>query len=170
MLKTIKELCKEGSKRYFQTIKNNQKIIFSIYDFNEENPKSIEQVEKSFKSAKLPSYIIEKYTIQQIFNKPLAIFQLDIYKWGNELRPMNMSLWEYRSFIKEDKRVSKALKMASISQSCIDDDSFYIACENCDSDSMVNDKNMSIVNRCVNSLSKELEKILGKSFSHVESY
>ena len=166
----IKELLKEGNKRYFEAETEQGKLLFYVYEWQwEDKPQTIEKIDTAFKNANIPSYIKERYTMQQLINEPLAIFQLNIYNFGSELQPMNMSLWEYKTFIKKDQNVPKALKMAFISNQH-DESYFYIACESNDSDSMVTKNNMNIVNKYVNFLYHELETILHKNFSHIESY
>lgn len=153
----IKELLKENDKRYFEASTGDQKILFYVYEFD--RPYTMQKIEEGFKYAALPE--------KGLKNKPLIIYQLDIYKFGSFLKTMYMSLWEYLTFIKRINNVPKALKMAFISQEA---DYFYIACESNNSDSMVTRGNMLIVNKYVTTITDELRKLLHKDFSHVEAY
>lgn len=121
----------------------------------------------------IPSYLQGKYTLEELLNEPLAIFELEIinnrYEQRSTLKPMNMSLWEYETFIKNNFETPKALKMAFITQER-EEGNFYIACESYDFDSMVTKSNMKIVNSFVTRLYNELEKVTNKRYSHIESY
>lgn len=167
----IKELLKEGNKRYFLVEGQQGNILFSIYEWDWNNQKTLEEIETGFLNADIPSYLKDRYTLEQLLNEPVAIFELEIinnnYQKVSYLKPMNMSLWEYETLVKNNKEVPKALKMAFISQ---EEDSFYIACESYDSDSMVTSKNMNTVNKWLSNLTKELEKVLNKCYGHVEAY
>ncbi|AAK79120.1 hypothetical protein BJV85_002851 [Clostridium acetobutylicum] len=163
----IKKLAKEGNRRYFKIEKKGVKILFSIWEFESDNLKDIPEIEKIFINSCLPSYLREEYTLECLIKQPLEIFELDIIR--NELTPMNMSLWEYETFIKENSKAPKALKMAFINQ-CKDESTFYIACESFDPESMVTSKNMKIVNEYVFHHKQEIEEVINKSFTHVESY
>ena len=165
----IKELLKEGNKRYFIAEGELGNILFNIYEWESDKPKTLDEIETAFLTSDIPSYLKEKYSLEQLLNEPLAIFELSMYGFGSELQPKCMSLWEYKTFIKKDQDIPKGLKMAFINQPS-DEDCFYIACESYDNDSMVTRKNMDIVNKHTHVLYNELEAILGKSFSHVESY
>lgn len=165
----IKELLKEGNRKYFLAEGENGNIIFSVWQWEGDQPKATEEIETAFLTSNIPNYLKEKYTLKDLLEEPLAIFELSINKFSNELQPKNMSLWEYDTFIKNNKNAAKALKMAFINK-LQDEDTFYIACESFDSDSMVTKKNMNVVNEYLFYNSKEIEKVLNKTFSHVEAY
>lgn len=166
----LKELIREGNKRYFIEEGKEGNILFSIYEWSKEY--TLDEIESALLLADIPSYLQGKYTLEQLLNEPLAIFELEIisnkYEQRNIIKPMNMSLWEYETFIKKED-VSKALKMAFITQER-EEQSFYIACESYDSDSMVTNSNVKIVNNFINRLYKELEKVTNKKYSHLEAY
>ena len=167
----LKELIREGNKRYFLAEGEEGNILFSFYEWNKEC--SIDEIETALLLSDIPSYLQGKYTLEELLNEPLAIFELEIisnrYEQRSTLKPTNMSLWEYETFIKNNFEIPKALKMAFITQER-EEGNFYIACESYDSDSMVTKSNMKIANSFVARLYKELEKVTNKRYSHTESY
>jgi peptide subunit release factor RF-3 len=163
----IKELLKSGSHTYYSGVKEEKEIIFSIWHFGEE--KSITEIEEGLKVATLPDYY--PVTLSEILEKPLPLFQLNIYSFGSTLESRNMSLYEYERLIKNNQVAEKALKMAFI-QNNNDSVCFYVACESFDNESMVNRKNMDVVRSYLYNRNgiTELEKVINKEFSHVEAY
>ena len=168
----IKELLKEGYKRYFEGEKLGKKIIFSVYEWDKEDIKSIEEIEKAFNEADLPQWVREEIeTLEQRLNRdPLNnLFALKMYSFRNDLEAQNYNLYEYEKFIQGVAQPPKALKSACI---CRDRESsyFYIACEPYDEESALTRDNIKIIENHVGMLVNEIEKLLGKNYSHTEIY
>lgn len=155
----IKKLKQDGNRIYF----TDGEIIFKVYNWY--GDVTIEKVKQGLKEARFPDYIptgLEEYK-----QNSLVIFDLTIQSTWSELKPLNISLWEYEIFIKGSSKPDPALKSAFISKS---DDYNYIACESYDNESMLTDKNLLIIERYMAKHKQELEKILNTDLIGFEVY
>jgi hypothetical protein len=170
----IQKLIKVGNKQYYKMkAVEGQDIIFSVFMWEDssKNPTD-EEIELALFSAKLPSYIAENHSLNEELEKPLAIFELEIYNnqyhKASYLKPLNMSLWEYEYFIKGNTEIHPALRSAFISK--YSDDTLLICCESYDNESMLTAKNRSIINQKVVEIEKELLEVTGRNYLEVEMY
>ena len=168
----IKLLNVEGSQKVFEGEKLGKKVIIKVYD--RENKYTTEQIEKALEISDLENWLKERYTLESILNENELnnIFELDMLFIDNPmLKPLNYSLYEYLVYFKkEDKnKVPKVLKSAyiSIDREC---NFYYIAGENYDNESIITNNNEGQIYKYANILQKEIEKLLGMTFSHVEIY
>lgn len=168
----IKELLKDGYKRYFEGEKFGKKIIFSVSEWDQEDIKPIEEIEKAFNDADLPQWVREEIeTLEQRLNRDSLsnLFSLRMYSFRNDLEAQNYNLYEYEKFIQGVAEPPKALKSACI---CKDRESsyYYIACEPADSESALTRGNVTIIEKHISMLTDEIEKVLGMNYSHTEIY
>lgn len=164
----IKELFKINDKRYFEGDKNNQKIIFTVFEFSKSY--TVEEIEKALNDADLPSYLKDKYTIEEMTKEPLNnLFQLDIYDWGCSLNPMNYNLYEFERIIQGNEKAKDSLKSACICKGR-ESNYFYIALEEYDYTSRLTRENRQYIDKYLYFKTSLLEKILNCNCSHVESY
>lgn len=167
----IKELFKDNYKRYFQAEKFGKKIIFTVYEWDQDDIKPIEQINELFNNADIESYLKEKYTLESILNEDSLsnLFNLDIQSYDTTLAPKNYNLYEYEKLIQGIAEPPKALKSACI---CRDREGqyFYIACEPADSESALTRDNVKIIESHVSALVEDIEKKLNMNYSHTEIY
>lgn len=163
----IKLILNDGCKKYYEGEKEGKKILFCVYDFN--NNHTLEKINEAFRSAQLENYILERYSSEEITSEPLNLLQLNIYSFGSTFTVLNYNLYEYEKFINKIAAPDKALKSACI---CKDKKGgyFYIACEEYDEESRLTKKNISIIEKKVSELIQGIEKILNMGYSHTEIY
>jgi len=56
----IKELFRDNYKRYFEGEKFGKKVFFSVYEWDKEDYKPFEKIEKAFIYADIEGYLKEK--------------------------------------------------------------------------------------------------------------
>lgn len=173
-LETLKRIENGGHNyNYYEVMTNSDKKVILRHSLYQEE-KTIEELKEDLKNVKIVEYALRdgKQTIDDILNENSLnnLFDLDIspskkYYWCN-ISPMNYSLYEYLKLVKGENDIPKVLKSAFICE----DDNYYIACENYDFESEITSKNENIIYNYSNVLKDELEKLLNRSFSHVEVY
>lgn len=163
----IKLILNDGNKKYYEGEKEGKKILFCVYDFN--NNHTLEKINEAFRSAQLENYISEHHSLEEITSEPLNLLQLNIYNFGSTFTVLNYNLYEYEKFINKIEAPEKALKSACI---CRDRDAgyFYIACEEHDNESRLTKKNISIIEKKVNELVPSIQGLLNMNYSHTEIY
>lgn len=162
-------ILKTNTKNYFKTVVEGVTVILGSHIFWGEE-KTLEQVKEAFKTADIAGYLKPQYNFKDMIKEPLGnLFDIQIYKFGNNLDAKNYNLWEYEIFIKGNKEAPAALKSACI---CKDNKSnyFYIACEPYDSESALTRENIKTIESYVNSNVKDIEKLLNCNYSHTEIY
>lgn len=157
----IKEVLSMRNRRYYKADDG----IFHIFVW-EERPNNLteEKIESAWNNAKLPSYVTDA-TIEELKNKPLALFNLSIYSDASYIEPQNMSLYEYEYFIKGNAKPEPALKSAFIMK---DGDTLCIMCEPYDFESALTKENKDIINRIAMKYRNELCDILNSEGFYVE--
>lgn len=155
----IEKIGEHSTKTYYRITVGNDTQIVVIDKFNNYTE---EEILKAYPDAKVPSYIPEEH-IDDLFNNPLRIFDLVIYKTWVELNPKCMSVWEYETLIKGKKDVNPALKMAFISQDR-DNNTFCINCESYDYESMVNSRTVTIFEKWMDCHIEELKELLNMEY------
>lgn len=162
-----------GNSYYRVTNEKGSEFIISVDNFTKVN---VEEIEEALKVAELPSYLKNKYSsIEEIIEEGELndLFELKIspskeYYWA-ELSPSNYSLFEYLKLVKGQNTVPDALKSAYISKS-FQEGTYSIACESYDDTSMINSRNVSIIEKYVHILKDELSLLMGVDYTHMEVY
>lgn len=164
----IKELFRVNDKRYFTGEKEGKEVIFAVFEFL--NTYTLEEIEKAFNDADLVSYVKERYTLKEVLSEPLNnLFQLDIYKFGQWLTPVNYNLYEFERLIQGNEKAKDSLKSACICKGR-GENYFYIALEEYDCTSRLTRENREYIDKYLYFKTELLEKILNCNCSHVESY
>lgn len=154
------KIAEHSTAKYYMVVAGNDIQYIKVSRFNNYTEAEIED---RWAEAKLPSYIKD---VDDCFNNPLRLFEFVIFNSWVELNPVNMSIWEYETLVKDKSEVNKALKMAYISQDR-DNKTFSINCESYDGESMVTEKNMKEVYKWRNNGGiEELERFL--NLEHIE--
>ena len=157
MLKLLKSC---ASYNIYEGEKENQKIYFKIWVFGD--APTLEEVEKSLEVAKIDKYSQFKTVKENIDNDIIAFFELSISR--KELTPLNLSAYDYEVCYKKNLKPNNALRSTAIIQ---EDNYFYVACEPCDFQSDLNNKNLQTI---FNYNFKDIENVINKKFSHIETY
>jgi len=80
-----------------------------------------------------------------------------------ELKPLNMSLWEYEVFVKGNNNPQNALKSAFIARN-------KILCETYDGKSELTDENLKTIEDYIYDNIKELKEVMGIDYVEFEVY
>ena len=161
----LKLVLKTNTKDYYTGEREGKKFIVGNFKFGDSKNKTIDQLTEEFENAELETYLKDRYDLFEMAEKPLGNL-FDIENFSKPiLKPLNYNLFEYDFFIKRNKEPLQGLKHACI---CEDEGYFYIAVEPYDSN--INKKDRQDIYVYVNKYSKEIEKLLGKNFSHIEEY
>ena len=155
----LKELKKDNNRIFY----TDGEIIF--YVWNRDNNLNLEKVQQKYNQAQLPDYIPK--TMEELKQEPFKIFHLTIFTDWVEIKPENMSLWEYEIFINKNNNVSQALKSAFINKIYND---YYISCESFDEYSMLTHKNLNIIENYLVKHKQKLLSILNTDFLGFEVY
>lgn len=158
MCGVVEKVLQTSSKIYYRF--NN--TIFSIWEWKERELSDSDIFERMSNAAKyIPDYIPDSF--EKMKNKPLAIFEIEMY----EVKPYNMSLYEYDRLIKGKETTHKALQSAFIQQEY---DYLTIACEPFDCESELTPRNKRIIEDYVNNNCRELLNITYKTDYTIEFY
>jgi hypothetical protein len=156
----IKEVLSMRNVRYYKANDG----IFHIFVWEDENDLTEEKIENAWNNAKLPSCVTDA-TMEELKNKPLAIFELKIRGNDSYIEPMNMSLYEYEYFIKGNEKPELALKSAFITK---DAGMLCIMCEPYDYESALTRENKNKINSAVIKDKEELYNITETDDYYIE--
>ena len=148
------------SYNIYEGVKENQKIYFKIWVFGD--APTLEEVENALRTAEIDKYSQFKTVKENIDNDIIAFFELRIS--SKELTPLNLSAYDYEVCYKKNLKPNNALRSTAIVQ---EEDYFYVACEPCDYQSSLNNKNLQTI---FNYNFKDIENVINKKFSHIETY
>lgn len=163
----LKLVLKTNTKDYYIGERKGKKFIVGNHKYGDNKCKSVEQLTEEFENAELESYLKDRYDLFEMADKPLGnLFDLENF-FKPVLKPLNYNLFEYDFFVRGNKEPLQGLKHACI---CEDRDGnyFYIAVE--PYDSAITKKDRQDIYTYVDKHSKEIEKLLGMNFSHIEEY
>lgn len=155
----LKEIKRDNERIYF---KDKDNLIIYVWDWN--NNLTIEKVVDAYRNSSLASYV--PISFSELHKKPLPIYQLSIYDFGSEIKPMNMSLWEYETFIKGNDKANKKLKSAFINFNT----SLYIGVENFDKESIVTNESLQDIEEYIAKHQEEICKLFGVDYMGLEIY
>lgn len=158
----LKEIKRDNERIYF---KDKDNLIICVWDWD--NDLTIEKVVEAYRNSSLPGYV--PISFSELHKKPLPIYQLSIYDFGSELEPMNMSLWEYETFIKGNNKANKKLKSAFISFNA-SINSLYIGVENFDEESIVTTESLQDIEKYILEHQEEICDLFGVDHIGLEIY
>ena len=163
----LKLVLKTNTKDYYVGEREGKKFIVGNFKYGNSKYKSVDQLTEEFENAELETYLKDRYDLFEMAEKPLEnLFDIEnIFK--PILKALNYNLFEYDFFIKGNKEPIQGLKHACICED-IDGGYFYIAAE--PYDSPITKEDRQNIYAYVNKHSKEIEKLLGMNFSHIEEY
>lgn len=158
----LRELKRDGNRIYFEDKDN---LIIYVWDWD--NDLTIEKAVDAYRNSSLPSYV--PLSFSELHKRTLPICQLSIFSFGSEIKPMNMSLWEYETFIKGNNKANKKLKSAFINFDA-DTDNLYVAVENFDAESIVTVKSLQDIENYISEHKKEICELFNTDYIRLEIY
>lgn len=158
----LKELRRDNNRVYFE---DKDKLLVYAWDWN--GDLTVERAVEAYRDSSLPSYV--PLSFNELHKRPLPICQLSIYDFGSEIKPMNMSLWEYETFIKGNNKANKKFKSAFINFDA-DTNNLYVAIENFDAESIVTTKSLQDIEKYISEHKEEICKLFNTDYIGLEIY